>query len=415
MQPIFHYKKSTLYAEDVNLNEIAHQFGTPTYIYSKTAILNNLQNFIDAFGKTRHRIFYAVKANSNIAILQLFAKKNIGFDIVSLGELERVIKAQGDPQKIVFSGVAKTALEISRAIDVNVGCFNVESVQELERIQEIASAKNKIAAIALRINPNIDAKTHPFIATGLSENKFGISPSHLLSLIENIKNMSHIQLIGIACHIGSQITELTPFLTAIDYILQVIKQLKTAGFPIQHINIGGGLGVCYQDEEPPTIQAYVAAILKKIENTSLEIIIEPGRSLLANAGILLTKIEYIKQNDYKYFAITDAGMNDLCRPALYNAWHNIIPVNKILSSQKTLYDIVGPVCESSDFLGKNRELTLVANDLLAILSVGAYGFCMSSNYNSRLRPAEIMIDHNTIHLIRERETIDSLIQFERLI
>ncbi len=409
----FPYKKDLLYAEDVSLIDIAEQFGTPCYIYSRQALEQNWHAFSNAFGSVRHRICYAVKANANLAILNIFAMKNAGFDIVSVGELERVLAAKGNAKKIIFSGVAKQSAEILRAIQVGIGCFNVESESELERLHQIASEQKKIVEIAIRINPNIDARTHPYIATGLNDNKFGIDLNDVLALCEKIKTtMPYCHLAGIACHIGSQLTELSPFIEAIGSVLQLIAELKNKGIPLQHIDIGGGLGVRYQDETPPTITNYVTALCHQLKDCGLEIIIEPGRALVANTGILLTKVEYLKKTGSKNFAIVDAGMNDLLRPALYDAWHPIMPVKQNQGLQEILYDIVGPVCESADFLGKNRSLALREGDLIAIGCVGAYGSCMSSNYNTRPRAAEIMVDKNKMHLVRQRESIQDLFSGE---
>ena len=404
----FHYINNELYADDVKLADIAQQFGTPLYVYSRAALEENWHAFADAFAAIKHRICYAVKANSNLAILNFFAKHNAGFDIVSQGELARVLAANGDPKKIVFSGVGKQAAEIVSALEANVGCFNVESSAELMRIHDIAMQHKKIANISLRLNPDIDPKTHPYIATGLSSNKFGIEFSDALALCLKIQSMPYLKLIGVACHIGSQLTELEPFIEAIDRLLKLFVELQTQGIQLEHINIGGGLGVQYENETPPTITQYVTAIRKKLENHSVELILEPGRVLVANTGILLTRIEYIKQTSHKNFAITDAGMNDLLRPALYSAWHDIIPLSLRNTGKQHYYDVVGPVCESADFLGKKRLLELEAGDILAIATAGAYGFSMSSNYNTRPRPAEVLIDHNKVSLIRQRETIESL-------
>jgi len=411
----FHYTNGTLNAESVPLSHIAKQFGTPCYVYSAAAIEHNWQAFQEAFGDYPHRICYAVKANSNLAILNLLAKKNSGFDIVSGGELERVLKAGGDPQKIIFSGVGKTTQEILRALEVNIFSFDIESEAELERINHLATQNNQIANIALRINPNIDARTHPYISTGLNENKFGIDINEAFALFQKIKKMPHLHLTGIACHIGSQLTELSPFIEALDSLLILIKKLADDGISIEHINFGGGLGVRYQDESPPSIKEYVHTLIEKISPFKLEIIIEPGRSIIANAGILLTRVEYLKPTQHKNFAIIDAGMNDLMRPALYDAWQNILPVQINHHVPQRNYDVVGPVCESADFLGKNRELAIQAGDLLAIHSAGAYGFSMSSNYNSRPRPAEVMVKGKNAYLIRERETIDNLFSDEKII
>lgn len=414
MQPYFEYKDNELYCEEVKVSDIAIEFGTPCYVYSRGAILANWQAFQEAFADCSHDICYAVKANSNLAILNLFAKLNSGFDIVSLGELERVLAAGGDPKKMVFSGVGKQTLEIARAIDLCIGCFNVESEEELQRIQTIAKEKNKIVKIALRVNPNIDARTHPHISTGRDENKFGIEFDKVLALCIKIQLMSHVKLVGLAAHIGSQITELTPFLEAIDRLVEIIKQLAMAEIKLEHINIGGGLGVSYQNEKPPSIKDYVTAIMQKLKSLNLKIVIEPGRVLVANAGVLLTKVEYIKQQYNKNFAIVDAGMNDLMRQALYDAWHDIIPVSLDNQRELLIYDIVGPVCESADILGKNRSLSLAADHVLAVTTAGAYGFSMSSNYNSRPRCAEVMVDLEQMILIRRRETIHDLFRLEKL-
>lgn len=411
----FHYVNHHLHVESVPLHEIAKQFGTPCYVYSKAAILKNWQAFDNAFGDTPHRICYAVKANSNIAILNLLATMQSGFDIVSVGELERVIKAHGDPTRVVFSGIGKNAAEISRALDLNIYCFDVESEAELDQIQKIAAAKNKIAPIAFRVNPNIDARTHPYIATGLHENKFGIDIQEIPAISQKAKSLSHVKLMGLACHIGSQITEIEPFLEAIDSLLVLIDLLTQEGITIQHINLGGGLGIRYRDEAIISPKDYIAALLKKLSTHKLEILLEPGRAIIGDAGILLTRVEYLKKTPEKNFAIVDAAMNDLIRPALYEAWHPIIPVAPHSRTPETIYDIVGPVCETADFLGKNRNLSLEANDLLAILNAGAYGFSMSSTYNSRPRAAEILVDGNKIHLIRERETIAELFAKEILV
>ncbi len=413
MQP-FHYQHNTLYAEEVSLLDIAKQYGTPCYVYSKKMLLQNWQNFNDAFANHAHRICYAVKANSNLAILNLFAKQGSGFDIVSLGELERVLAANGDPGKIVFSGVGKKPHEISRALSVGIHCFNVESEPELERLNAIAKQHNTIAPIGLRINPNIDARTHPYIATGLNENKFGIAHADALRVIAKIQQLSNLKLIGIGNHIGSQLTELSPFSEAIDRLLELIQHVTAQGIELEHINIGGGLGVSYRDETPPSISDYAATLMEKLRHCPLEVVLEPGRAIVANTGILLTNVEFLKPTEHRNFAIVDAAMNDLLRPALYQAWHDITPVTpKNIASQ--LYDVVGPVCESADFLGKQRQLAIETGDLLAIHSAGAYGFSMSSNYNSRPRAAEVMVDGQHVHLIRARETIADLFAQEKII
>ncbi|MHB1946586.1 MAG: diaminopimelate decarboxylase [Gammaproteobacteria bacterium] len=411
----FHYRNHELYAEKVRVADLADQYGTPCYIYSRATIENNWRAFNTAFANYPHRICYAVKANSNLAILNLLAKLNSGFDIVSQGELERVLIAGGNPKNIIFSGVGKQTSEIMRALEVGIFCFNLESESELERLNYIATQQKKIASIALRINPNIDARTHRYISTGLHENKFGIEISQVIQLIEKIKKMPNLNLIGIGCHIGSQLIELAPFLEALDSLLELVTKLTESGIKLNNIDIGGGLGICYRDEKPPLISDYVAAIRKRVEPTKLEIILEPGRVIVANAGILLTKVEYLKQTAHKNFAIVDAGMNDLIRPALYESWQNIIPAQLSMTSEEKVYDIVGPVCESADYLGKDRQLSLKTADLLAICSAGAYGFSMSSNYNSRPRIAEIMVDGNDHHLIRVRESFNDLYAHEKMI
>lgn len=406
-----HYRGSELYIEEVGLKTIAKYHGTPCYVYSALAIQNNWRTFNDAFGDFPHRICYAVKANSNISILSLLAQLDSGFDIVSLGEMERVLAAKGDPTKIVFSGVGKTTLEMERAINCGIFCFDIESEPELERLHDIATRLNKKVDIALRINPDVDPLTHAHISTGLKENKFGIDIDDIIPISRKLINLPALRLVGIACHIGSQITHLDPFLAAIDHLLAIYNQLKDLQIHLKHLNIGGGLGVTYRDENPPAIYEYARALKNKLSGYPLEIIIEPGRAIVANGGVLLTRIEYLKHSDHLNFAIVDAGMNDLLRPALYDAWQNILPV-ECRNEEKKIYDIAGPVCESADFLGKKRELAIAANDLLAIDSAGAYGFSMSSNYNSRCRPAEILVDGSKMQVIRRRETIQELFASE---
>src|SRR3990167_7886650 len=407
-----HYQANELYIENVNLKTIAEEFGTPCYVYSRAAIISHWEAFHQAFNPIPHNICYAVKANSNIAILRILANLNSGFDIVSVGELERVILAGGNPDKIVFSGVGKSAYEIENAIEKNIFCFNVESEPELERLALIAAQQNKIINIALRINPDINPQTHSHITTGKKENKFGIEMDDIIPICQQLSSLPQLKLIGLASHIGSQITELEPFILAINHLIKLYQKLKRMGFNIQHINIGGGLGITYSNEHPPSIQEYAYAIKEKITNYPVEIIVEPGRSIVGNAGILLTRVEYLKQTNHKNFAIVDAGMNDLLRPALYQAWQNILPVVQYPAEKKS-YDIVGPVCESADFLGIDRELAIQSNDLLAIDSAGAYGFCMSSNYNSRYRAAEVLVDDKQTHLIRRRESLSDLIALEK--
>lgn len=409
-----YYRDHELYVEHVSLSELANQFGTPCYIYSKDAIVNNYQTFSEAFAGISHRLCYAVKANANIAILQLLSSMDSGFDIVSAGELKRVIAAGGNPRKIVFSGVGKSQEDIEEAIRIGIFCFNVESEPELERIAALAAKANKIVDVMLRVNPDVDAKTHSYISTGMRDNKFGMELIDLIPLFKKISDMTSIHLIGIGSHIGSQITELEPFLLAMDHLLAIYSTLKEQGIKIKYINIGGGLGITYRNEQPPSITEYAQALQRKLGSLPLTLILEPGRSIVGNAGVLLTKIEYIKNSGDKHFAIIDAGMNDLVRPALYNAWQNIMPVIEHHGPMLT-YDIAGPVCESSDFLGKERSLAIAPGELLAIDCAGAYGFCMSSNYNSRCRPAEILVSSHEAYLIRRRETIEDTIALEQLV
>lgn len=415
MNDNFSYRGQTLYVENLSLLDVANEFGTPCYIYSRKQIENNFHAFDKTLGNFPHQICYAVKANSNLAILNLLAELHSGFDIVSLGELERVIAAKGLPQKIVFSGVGKTAHEISRALDLDIFCFNVESEVELELLQKLAKDKNKKVKVALRVNPNIDAQTHHYISTGLNENKFGIDKDSIESICKKLKNFSHIELIGLACHIGSQLTSLEPFNHAIDFMLALIDRLAAMQINITYLNLGGGLGVQYRDEKIISIKQYVENILNKLQARNVQLILEPGRAIIANAGILLTRVEILKKTFHKNFAITDAGMNDLIRPALYDAWQDIIPVHLKKNVSENIYEVVGPVCETSDFLGKNRSLAIEPGDWLAILTTGAYGFSMSSNYNSRPRAAEVLVDGDKAYLIRERETIQDLFAKEKLI
>jgi diaminopimelate decarboxylase len=409
-----HANQGVLFAEDVSLETIANQFGTPTYIYSKNTLIQTFESFKKGLLKTNHLVCFAVKANSNIAILNLFAGLGAGFDIVSGGELERVLYAGGDPQKIVFSGVGKTASEIEAALKANILCFNVESRSELLRIEAVASKINIKAPISIRVNPDVDAKTHPYISTGLKDNKFGVDFNQALALYLEAKGMSYIEIKGIDCHIGSQITELKPFVDALDRVLSLVDQLKKNDIHLSHVDIGGGIGICYQDESPPDFEIYTKEILSKIQSLDVKIIFEPGRALVGNAGVLLSKVEYLKQNDVKHFAIIDAAMNDLMRPTLYDAYHEI----KIVREHDTKlqsFDVVGPVCESGDFIAKNRSLKLKENDLICIMSAGAYGMSMSSNYNSRGRAAEVMVDQDKIFEIRTREKSSDLFKLEKKI
>lgn len=411
----FHYKNETLYVDEVSLDTIAKEYGTPCYIYSKSLITQNWQAFYAPLlaANRPFQIYYAVKANSNLSILAHFAHLQAGFDVVSGGEIERVLQAGGDPKKIVYAGVGKSSAEISRALDLQISCLHVESEAELMRIQEIAQQKNVIANIALRVNPNIIHTSHPYISTGSNENKFGIDCSQALEVYKLAASLSHIKVKGIACHIGSQITTLEPFLNAIEQLLIIIKKLESNNIDLEYIDIGGGLGIIYQDENPPTPNEYINAVLEKLQDCKLELHIEPGRALVASAGILLTRVEYLKTTANNNFAIVDAAMNDLIRPALYQSFHDVLPVqlsNAHVNSKP--YSIVGPICESGDFIANNRTIDLKAGDLLAIKDCGAYGFSMSSNYNTRPRCAEIMVSGTKIKLIRTRESIQQLLENE---
>lgn len=411
---VFTYQNNQLYAEQVAVTDIAKQFGTPTYVYSKQHIEQQFKSYQDALQGTSHLICYAVKANSNIAVLNVLARLGAGFDIVSRGELERVLAAGGLADKIVFSGVGKTADDIQRALQVGVHCFNVESTNELDRIQKIAAEMGKIAPISLRINPDVDAQTHPYISTGLKENKFGIDIAEAESVYEYAATLKNLKIKGIDCHIGSQLTTLSPFLDALDRLLLLTDKLASKGITIEHLDLGGGLGVRYNDEQPPLAQDYIQAVRERLTGHNLALVFEPGRYIIANAGILVTQVEYLKHTTHKNFAIVDAAMNDLIRPALYDAWMDIQPVIQ-KQGQATSYDIVGPVCETSDFLGKDRSLNIAEGDLLAVCSAGAYGFVMSSNYNTRGRAAEVMVDGDKVHLVRKRETLVSLYADEYLL
>lgn len=411
----FAYKNKQLFAEDVALEAVAHTYGTPCYVYSKATIERHWHAFDRAAGNQPHLICYAVKANSNLAVLNVMAKLGSGFDIVSGGELTRVLKAGGDPSKVVFSGVGKTHDEIALALQHNIKCFNVESRSELARINEVAEKVGKKAPISIRVNPDVDAKTHPYISTGLKDNKFGVERQQAVEIYQYANNLPNLNVVGIDCHIGSQLTELAPFVDALDILLALIDELATQNIHIQHLDVGGGLGVTYDDEKPPHPDQYTQAIAERLQGREkLLLIFEPGRAIMANAGVLLTKVEFLKQGAEKNFAIVDAAMNDLIRPALYSAWQNIIPLNTSLERPKTVYDIVGPICETGDFLGKGRELAIAPDDYLAVRSAGAYGFVMASNYNSRCRAAEVLIDGNTVHLVRDREKIEQLFESEHI-
>ncbi|MBC3766553.1 diaminopimelate decarboxylase [Neptunicella marina] len=405
----FTYKNNQLMVEDVSVKDIVGQHQTPCYIYSRATIERHWQAFDQAVGTHPHLICYAVKANSNIGVLSVLAKLGSGFDIVSGGELARVLEAGGDASKVVFSGVAKTEQEIAYALEQGIKCFNVESIPELERINKVAAQLNKVAPISLRINPDVDAKTHPYISTGLKANKFGIAREQAIATYRQAATMSHLKITGMDCHIGSQLTSTEPFVDALDRLLVLIDELAASGIVISHLDVGGGLGVTYNNETPPSPATYAAALTERMQGReSLTLIFEPGRAIMANAGILVTKVEFLKQGEEKNFAIVDAAMNDLLRPALYSAWQEIIPVSTEQQRENALYDVVGPVCETGDFLGKDRELAIAPDDYLAVRSAGAYGFTMSSNYNSRCRAAEVLIDGKQIHLVRERENLKDL-------
>ena len=405
----FQYKNEQLYVEDLPVKQLAEEFGTPLYIYSRATLERHWHAFDSALGKHPHLICYAVKANSNIGILNVMAKLGSGFDIVSQGELERVLAAGGDASKVVFSGVAKSRAEIMRALEVGIRCFNVESVAELHHINQIAGEMGKVAPISLRVNPDVDAHTHPYISTGLKENKFGVSVDEAREVYKLAATLPHVKITGMDCHIGSQLTELQPFLDATDRLIRLMEQLKEDGIKLKHLDLGGGLGVTYTDETPPHPSDYATALLNKLKDyEDLEIILEPGRAIAANAGILVAKVQYLKSNESRNFAITDTGMNDMIRPALYEAYMNIIEIDRTLGREKAIYDVVGPVCETSDFLGKQRELAIAEGDYIAQRSAGAYGASMSSNYNSRPRTAEVLVDGNKAHLIRRRENLSEL-------
>lgn len=411
----FNYRGTALYAEDVPLEQIAAEFGTPCYVYSRATLERHWHAFDRAFTGQPHLVCYAVKANSNLAVLNVLARLGSGFDIVSLGELERVLAAGGDPGKIVFSGVGKREDEMRRALEVEIRCFNVEVPDELDRLNRLAGEMGRKARISLRVNPDVDVQTHPYISTGLRENKFGIGVDEALAEYRRAAAMPHLDISGIDCHIGSQLTSLEPFVDALDRLLVMIETLRTEGIVIRHLDIGGGLGIRYSQENPPEPAAYAEVLSRRLAGLQLEILLEPGRAIVGNAGVLLTRVEYLKSNGVKNFAIVDAAMNDLIRPSLYQAWQGILPVHSDSSAPTRCYDVVGPVCETGDFLGKDRDLAIQAGDLLAVRSAGAYGFCMSSNYNSRPRVAEVLVDGDRVHLARRRETVADLFQHETVL
>lgn len=411
----FDYHSGIMHAEQVSLAAIAEQYGTPSYIYSRAALETHWQAFDQAFEAVPHLVCYAVKANSNLAVLNVLARLGSGFDIVSAGELARVLAAGGEAAKTVFSGVGKTEAEIDYALAHGIRCFNVESIPELSRINSVAEKAGIKAPVSIRVNPDVDAQTHPYISTGLKENKFGIAIDEARAVYQSAMRLSHLNIVGVDCHIGSQLTTVSPFVDALQRVLAMIDDLATDGINIEHLDIGGGLGIHYQDETPPTPAEYAAALMPLLQDRKLEVLLEPGRAIAGNAGVLLTRVEFIKPTEAKQFAIVDAAMNDLLRPALYQSWQAIEPVVQESGAAPAVYDIVGPICETGDFLGKDRELAISQGDILAIQSAGAYGFTMSSNYNSRPRAAEVMVDGSETHLVRERESVEALFAGEHIL
>lgn len=410
----FNYRDDRLFAEDVAIDDIVKEHGSPCYIYSRATFERHWRAFDEALSAHEHLVCFAVKANSNLAVLNVLAKIGSGFDIVSGGELERVLAAGGAANKIVFSGVGKTAKEMRRALEVGIRCFNVESEEELVLLNDVATELNVMAPVSIRVNPNVDAKTHPYISTGLKENKFGIDISLAPEIYVRASKMPNLKIEGVDCHIGSQLTETRPFIDALDLVLGLVDKLDGMGIALHHLDLGGGLGIQYKDENPPAPAEYAKALADKLEGRNIEILVEPGRAIAGNAGVLVTQVEFLKNNDEKHFAIVDAAMNDLMRPSLYSAWQDIIPVNK-KQGDTQCFDIVGPICETGDFLGKDRDLNITAGDLLAVRSSGAYGFTMSSNYNTRPRVAELMVDGDKVHVVRERETVESLYANEKIL
>jgi len=407
------YQEDSLYIENVALSDIARQYGTPVYVYSESALSQAFDAYIDAFSELKPLICYAVKANSNLSILHHFVTRGAGFDIVSGGELARVLAAGASADKVVFSGVGKTDKEMVAALYAGIHCFNVESINELFKLNAVAKREGKIAPISLRVNPDVDAQTHPYISTGLKDNKFGIAFDSAVDVYSQASKLSHLKIIGIDCHIGSQLTDTAPLIDALDRLLLLVDQLSEMGIQLHHLDIGGGLGICYNDETPPDLAGFATALAQRLQGRSLQLVMEPGRSLVGNAGILLTQVEYLKLGEYKNFAVVDAAMNDLMRPSLYSAYHTILPVQRHTSVPALTMDIVGPICESSDFLGKDRQLSVREGDLLAVMSTGAYGSTMASNYNTRPRAAEVMVTGGETRLIRHRETLDEMLANER--
>jgi len=410
----FSYRDGRLYAEEVELAALAAEYGTPCYVYSRATIERHWRAFDQALGGQEHLVCYAVKANSNLAVLNVMARLGSGFDIVSVGELERVLRAGGDPARIVFSGVGKRADELRRALEAGIHCFNVESEGELERLNAVAGEMQRRAPVSLRVNPDVDAKTHPYISTGLKENKFGIDIAAAPALYARAAALPHVEVVGVDCHIGSQLTEVAPFVAALERVLALVDSLAAQGIALKHLDIGGGLGITYNTETPPSPEVYATALRERLRGRGLKVLVEPGRAIVGNAGVLVTRVEYLKHASHKNFAIVDAGMNDLIRPALYDAWQDIVPVTKRVA-EAVRYDVVGPVCETGDFLGKDRDLRIAPGDLLAVRSAGAYGFSMSSTYNSRPRAVEVMVDGATAYVVRAREGIEDLMAGERLL
>ncbi|MDN3523979.1 diaminopimelate decarboxylase [Halomonas sabkhae] len=408
----FEYRNGVLHGEDVDLGQVAEAYGTPCYVYSRATLTRHFRAYTEALGGHPHLICYAIKANSNLAVLDLLARLGAGFDIVSVGELERVLAAGGDPARVVFSGVAKQENEMARALEVGIKCFNVESRAELDRLNAVARGLGRVAPVSLRVNPDVDAGTHPYISTGLKDNKFGIPVDEAFEVYQHAAGLEHVQVAGLDCHIGSQLTEVAPFLDALDRLLTLLERLREVGIEVDHLDLGGGLGVPYQDENPPQPFDYASALLERLSrwpgSERLTLLFEPGRSIAANAGVMLTRVEFLKPGETRNFAIVDAAMNDLIRPSLYQAWQAILPVDTRQARDTRTYDVVGPVCETGDFLGKDRQLAIAPGDLLAVRSAGAYGFVMASNYNSRPRPPEVMVDGEQMHLVRRRERLEEL-------
>ncbi len=408
----FPYRDGELYAEQTPVSEIAARHGTPCYIYSRSSLEAAFSEYRDALAGCSHLVCYAVKANSNLAVLDTLARLGAGFDIVSLGELERVIAAGGDPQKIVFSGVGKKPAEMARALELDIACFNLESAAELEVLAGVAADLGKTARVSVRVNPDVDANTHPYISTGLKENKFGVTMEEALAVYQRAAELPFIDVVGVDCHIGSQLTQISPFIDALKRLLSLVDRLAQQGIILHHLDLGGGLGVCYKDEQPPSIADYIAAVREELGDRQLTLVFEPGRSIAANAGLLVTRVEYLKRTPENNFALVDAAMNDMLRPALYQAWLDIRNIREHADVPAEQWEVVGPVCETGDFLGKQRTLSIRQGDLLALSGAGAYGFTMSSNYNSRPRAAEVMVDGESVHLVRERETLTDIMRGE---